>query len=58
MIYEWIKVGKDYIRTEKIVNHWNCNPPEEPNIRPISLIDKIGLTLQRVAFSYKQFNTI
>ena len=45
MIYEWIKVGKDYIRTEKIVNHWNCNPPEEPNIRPISLIDKIGLTL-------------
>ena len=54
MIYEWIKVGKDYIRTKKIVNRWICNPPEEPNIRPISLIDKIGLTLQRVAFSQWQ----
>ena len=43
MIYEWIKVGKDYIRTEKIVNRWNCNPPEEPNI---------------ISIDYKQFNTI
>lgn len=45
MIYEWIKAGDSYIKTQKIVNRWNFNPPEEPNIRPISLIDKIGLIL-------------
>ena len=45
MIYEWIKAGDSYIKTQKIVNRWNKVEPIEPEIRPISLIDKIGLIL-------------